>query len=260
MKDKVKNYGFIPPIIVPEDFWLGSKKLGSVDLNPTGDWRPYLPIFEKQRDKIETQACVSFGTTSALEMIHKLLWNIEPNYSDRFVAKISDTDPYGGNTPKKVSDSIKNYGTVPEYKYPFVNSLDEYYKEIPTSIKDIGKEWLKDYIMGYEWVDKDRLKEALKRSPVGVAVFAWATNNKGEYVKLGSPNHWCVLVAYDELDRPIVWDSYDVGLKILEKGYELEYAQIYKLSKKEIEEKKSFLKVMHNWLLTLLNKLGIIKL
>lgn len=150
----MKNYGFLPPIISPTDYFLGSKKLGSVVLNEKGDWRPYLPVFEHQRKTIETNACVSFGTLSALEMIHNLLWNIEPNYSDRFMAKISETDPNSGNTPKKVSEAIKNYGTVPEDDWSFAEPLEEYYKDIPQSVKDIGKEWTKWYGFGYEWVWK----------------------------------------------------------------------------------------------------------
>lgn len=228
-----KSFGFIPPKIEDSDFWLGSGKLGSVVLNEKGDWRPYLPQFEHQRKQIETQACVSFGTLSALEMIHKLLWAVEPNYSDRYMAKTSETDPSAGNTPKKVSATIKEYGAVSEEKWPFAEPLEEYYKDIPLSVQDIGKIWIKHYGFGYEWVDKSKLKEALKRSPVGVAVHAWAQNEKGEYIRLGASNHWCVLVAYDNLDRPIIWDSYDTGIKILEKNYELEFTQIYTLKKKE---------------------------
>ena len=233
-----KNYGFKPPVMVPEDFWLGSGKLGSVDLNPQGDWRPYLPQLEHQRKKIETQACVSFGTLSALEMIHKLLYFVEPNYSDRFIAKMSETDPNGGNTPKKVSETIKHAGTIPEMDYPFADSLGEYYQDVPSTLKYLGKVWLGKYGFGYEWVAKDKLKEALPRSPVGCAVNAWNQNEKGEYIRLGSSNHWCVLVAYDEADRPVIWDSYDEGLKTLEKDYELDFPQMYVLKKKEIAQGK----------------------
>ena len=76
------------------------------------------------------------------------------------------------------------------------------------------------------------LKKALRRSPVSVAVYAWAQNDKGEYIKLGSPNHYCVLIAYDDFDLPIIWDSYEQNIKILEKNYEMEFAQMYLLTKK----------------------------
>jgi len=234
---KQNNYGFIAPVIEESDYWFGSKKLGSKVLNEKGDWRPYLPVFEHQQKRIETNACVSFGILSALEMIHNLLWQVEPNYSDRYVAKISDTDPDAGNTPKKVSEAIRKYGTVPEDDWKFAEPLEEYYKEIPENIKDIGRDWTKNYGFGYEYVSADKLKEALKRSPVGCAVSAWQTNEAGEYIYFGVWNHWCVLVAFDEQDRMIVWDSYDKGLKTLEKGFPVGFPQIYMLNREKKEEK-----------------------
>jgi len=237
---KLKQYGFIPPVVVPEDYWFGSKKLGSQIINPSGNWLKYLPVFEHQRRNFESNACVSFGILSSLEILHNLLWEVDPNYSDRFTAKISGTDPNAGNTPKNVSEAIRNNGTVPEYDWPFAEPLEEYYKEIPQRIKDIGKEWTKNYGFGYEWVDKDDLKEALKRSPVGCAVSAWVQNSKGEYIKFADWNHWVVLVAYDEQDRPIIWDSYGEGLKTLEKDYNFGFPQIYRLFGKEPEVEKSW--------------------
>lgn len=227
------NHGFIEPEIVESDFWLGSGKLGSIVLNEKGDWRPYLPVMEKQNMGFEPSACVSFGTLSALEMIHKLLWAVEPNYSDRFLAKMSDTNPYEGNSPKKVSNTIKDCGTVKEKEWPMTETLAEYYKDVPICIKDIGKIWRKHYGFGYEYADKSQLKEALRRSPVGVAVDAWNKNDKGEYIKLRGWNHWCVLVFIDEQEKNYVWDSYDENIKILEKGYDLGFPQIYTLKKRE---------------------------
>jgi len=71
----MKNYGFIPPEIDERDFWLGSKKLGSKVINEKGDWRPYLPVFEHQRKNFESNSCVSYGTTSALEILIKFQYN-----------------------------------------------------------------------------------------------------------------------------------------------------------------------------------------
>lgn len=241
------QYGFKAPVIVPEDFWLGSGKLGSVDLNPTGDWRAYLPIFEHQRKAIETQACVSFGTLSALEMLHKLQYGSEPNYADRYTARVSETDPYGGNTPKVVSGAIKSYGTVAEAVWPFAEPLDEYYKDIPIDVLGKGMDWLREFSFGYEWVAPDKLKSALRRSPVGVAVSAWTKNDKGEYIRAGGSNHWCVLVAFDEQDRPVIWDSYDEGLKTLAKDHSLEFCQMYTL-RKIAQKKTSFWQRLKEWL------------
>ena len=233
------NYGFIPPRIEDSDFWLGSKKLGSVVLNEKGDWWDFLPEFELQRKDIETNACVSFATLSALEMLYRFHYVDDPNYSDRFLAKISNTSPEaGGNTPKAVSEALRKNGCVPETEWPFAEPLSEYYKEIPQRIKDMGLDWLKNNSWGYEWVNKEKLKEGLKRSPLGCAVYAWSQNEKGEYIRLGASNHYVVLVAFDEFDRPVIWDSYDKGLKTLEKGYEFEFPQLYTLKKKEPQKKE----------------------
>ena len=230
---KQHQYGFIPPVIVPEDYWLGSGKLGSVVLNEKGDWREVLPELEIQRINFEPSACVSFGTLSALEILHRFFYGIEPNYSDRFLAKASDTNPNEGNTPKKVSETLRHFGSVPEEEWPMTQTLEEYYKEIPQKLLDMGIGWLKKFEWGYEWTSKENLKSALQRSPVGVAVSAWRQNDKGEYIYFGSWNHWCVLVAYDEQDRPIIWDSYDAGLKTLVKDYDFGFPQLYLLKKKE---------------------------
>src|SRR3990167_5223015 len=134
-----RNFGFQPPVKSETDFFLGSGKLGSVVINPSGDWRGYLPILEHQNKGFETSACVSFGTLSALEMINKLLYAFEPNNSDRFLAKMSNTNPATGNNPKTVSDTLKHNGMVAEELYPMTSTLEEYYQEIPVALKDIGK-------------------------------------------------------------------------------------------------------------------------
>ena len=253
-KKTMKNYGFQPPVIEESDFWLGSGKLGSQIINEKGDWTAYLPAMEWQNKGNETNCCVSFGTLSALEILHKFLYGVEPNYSDRFLCKISDTGP-NGNDPKKVSNALRHCGSVPEEEYPFVIPLDEFFKEIPPEIVDMGKSWLKNFEVGYEYVAKDKLKEALKRSPVGCAVQAWNQNELGEYIRLGASNHWVVLVAFDEFDRPIIWDSYDKGIKILEKGYELDFPQIYTLKKKQDIEVQKFYEKEKNWFIGILKRL-----
>ena len=235
---KKGKFGFIKPEIVPEDFWLGSGLLGSQEINPIGNWIPCLPEFELQNRGNETNCCVSFGTLSALEMLYKFQYKDEPNYSDRFLCRASDTDPNGGNNPKKVSDTLRHNGTVPEEEYPFVLDLQEFFQTIPENIKTQGIDWLKNYEVGYEYVQPNDLKNALRRSPVGCAVSAWQQNDKGEYIKFGASNHWVVLVAFDEKDRPVIYDSYESKLKTLAKDFVLDFPQIYKLTVKKNEELK----------------------
>ena len=166
-------------------------------------------------------------------MICKLQYDFEPNYSDRFISKLSGTDPStGGNTPPKVADTIRHQGTIPEEKYPFVDNLDEYFKEVPQNLIDMGAKWLEEFELGYEYVNPSDLKIALKRSPVGCAVSAWQQNADGEYIRFGNSNHWVVLVAFDQKDRPVIYDSYEAQLKTLSKDFRLDFPMLYVLKKK----------------------------
>lgn len=254
----MKKYGFQPPVIVPEDYFLGSGKLGSQEINPTGDWIAYLPKFEKQAEFYETNACVSYGTNSALEILHKFLYGIEPNNSDSFLATASETNPYSGNNPKKVSVTLRHKGCVAEEKRPYPDTLEKFYEPISQELYDLGADWLKDYEFGYEYVDKTKLREALKRSPIGCAVNAWSQNDKGEYIRLGASNHWVVLVWFDDFDRPVIWDSYDEGLKTLEKDYDLEFPMLYTLKKKPSPAEKEIAEYKAgggNWFTQIINHL-----
>jgi len=172
---------------------------------------------------------------------------IEKNFSDRFLAKTSGTNPNSGNTPKAVSNAIKKFGLVDEKEYPMVSTIEEYFKKIPKDILDKGKDFLKEFNFGYEYVNTKDLKNALKRSPVGVAVSAWQQNAQGEYIYFGQWNHWCVLVAFDEKDRPIIWDSYEEGLKTLEKDYNFGFPQIYMLNRDKKVVRISCWQKLLNW-------------
>ena len=240
------NYGFIAPIIVPEDFKFGA--LGGEILNLEGDWRPYLPEFEHQRKAFDTMSCVTFGTLSAVEMIHKLKYRIEPNYSDRFISKVSETGS-NGNTPKKVAQAIRHFGLVKEIDWAFPDdmTLSEYFKEIPTKILKLGLNWLTMWTFGFEYVHGgiEEIKEALKYSPLGASVYAWQENNKGEFID-GNPNHWIDIVFVDEFDRCIIWDSYEKRLKTLVRGYDFKFKMRYSLDKKDIQHSNWFFEKCRN--------------
>lgn len=231
------TYGFQQPEIKPEDYKFGALPREQLTL---GDWRPFLPVFEHQRKRTETQACVSFGTNSALEMIHKAKWGVEPNYSDRFLAKVSKTTRTG-NTPNKVSQALRDNGAVKEEIWAFDPDMDwdEFYTEIPKSVLAKGLWWLENYDFGYEWVDGDEIREALQYSPVGVAVYAW-DKREGVYIQNRQPNHWCVLVAYED-GFPIIWDSYEENLKKLPKDFSPKWAMRYSLYKKDPSKREHWL-------------------
>jgi len=235
------TYGFLPPIISPTDYFLGSGLLGSKEINPSADWKLSLPRFEFQSKGIETSACVTFTILSDIETLEKFQYGNEPNYSDRYIAKLSGTDPARGNDPKKVCEAIRKYGLVNEEDWPFVDDINEYYKEIPSALIEKGKKWLEKNEFGYEYVDTDKIDIARKRSPVSAAVYAWALNEKGEYIRLGSSNHYTLNFNEDNISRIVMFDTYENPIiKTLAKDHNVEFAQMYTLRRKELKEKKSF--------------------
>lgn len=244
--EKIKNFGFVNPIIQPEE-WIGGANLPLTEINPSGDWRPYLPEREIQNIYTETCNCTAFGTLNAVECIMKLKYKLGVNYSDRFLGIIAGTYP-PGNSPHTVAEYARKYGFVPEVTLPFTADLDtvsKYFspKPVPNWILKIGETWLGKYAFKHEWINNqthEQLKQQLKYSPIGVAVVAWFLNEKGEYYYpneySGQENHWTLLVAFDE-DRPVIFDSYDNTLKILTKNYPLSLAKKYAIETQIPEDK-----------------------
>lgn len=248
MNPKKTNYGFILEPAQKSDYILGSSQLPQEELQLSGNWEQYVPEYEHQSThRIETNGCVSFGTLNALEAILKRKYSIQPNFSDRYLAYLSGTNGTG-NTPRHVIETLRNFtGTVPEVTWPFhtlIANADEYYSSIPFDVKLEGIKWLKDWKVGYEFVydgdtpdAKERLMQALKYSPVGVAVNAW--HKDGElYVSKGVANHWCVLVNYRYNEYWVVFDTYDKGYKKLAWDFHIPQAMRYHIERrKEVDLK-----------------------
>jgi hypothetical protein len=171
---------------------------------PSGDWRPYLPTGEKQRiDTVDVMACVTYSNLSDIEMQHIQQTGKEINLSDRFTAKMSGTTR-SGNWQYKVGDSVRHDGVVLEADYPIPEKFtwDNYYAEIPQSIKD--KAFKID--MQYEWVTKKDFAYHLKQAPLQIAIPA------------PHPNHAVVLV-HVEGDTGYIYDSYKQYLKTINMSF-----------------------------------------
>jgi len=181
-----------------EDFspniWLG----GSISYQerlPGGDWRPYCPTLEKQKDPVETMACVSFSLLNNLETQYKFK-GISVNFSDRFLAKISNTQA-NGNTFEKVADTARKIGLVLESQWPNspkAQTFSDYYKSIPQDT--LNKAVKQDF--GYELIDRrpDSLKKHLKQCPIWVTIIA------------PHPNH-AITLLYIEGDNGYFADHYN---------------------------------------------------
>lgn len=172
--------------------------------NPSGDWRPYLPKYEKQKDPLETMACVTFSGLSGCEVqtIHQT--GAEVNYSDRFTAKMSNTTPQG-NYQWAVADSIRLHGVVLEEVYPHIqtSNWNTYYASIPQNIINsaIKLEYAYEFLpIRQTSLDKETLTYHLKHAPIQVIVPA------------PYPNH-AVLAVHIEGDTVHYLDTYSPFLK-----------------------------------------------
>ncbi len=203
--------------------------------NPDG-WLDYLPSTEVQRFRsLETMACVSFSAINTLEMQFKYLiknkliddedlkWledngymlDGEVNFSDRFIATLSETKK-SGNYLSKVAETIKQFGLVPEVVWDYPRPDDDpdfkwndYYREIPESVIELGKKFLERFDIQYEYVPQSDFSKALEFAPIQVIVYAWVLMN-GKYQKDGTFNHATTL-----FDDYMVFDTYSPYVKQL---------------------------------------------
>lgn len=143
--------------------------------NETGDWTPYLTKSENQYSSFaDTMACVSFSCNHSIEIQQKFLTGVEVNYSNRWLAKMSNTTPEG-NYLSIVADTARNKGAVTEEFWPDPGNYtwDQYYAELPQATQDKGLEFLKHWSIAYEWVDVGNVAEirkALKQAPLQVVL------------------------------------------------------------------------------------------
>jgi len=245
--NKQKNYGLIIPKIKTREegaeHILGSE---GVVINPTGDYRSYLPDKEPQnKNRVETMACSVYGTLSALETLLKFK-GYSVNYSDRYLAIVGNVDPYKGADPHKIAECIRNVaGCLKEDRLPFsddVKTVDYYYgvpKDIISQLIKEGQRWYDEWEFSHKWVFQSgkpnekriMLQQALPKGTVCVSVSAWFKNEKGVYYKPEGTrdNHWTLLSAAPP-EKYFVFDSYDNYEKELEGLYDFSIAKVYFLN------------------------------
>lgn len=236
IKNNKKNTGFIAPVYDPADFVLGSDvALPKVPINHDGDWTPFLPTTERQNIFMETYNCVSFSFLNCMEIIFKFFYGEVDNFSDRFLGIMAGTKP-PGNDPTTVAKAARHNGIIPETLLPFGNVItwQEYYSfkdSNEDTCKAKGQEFLQKWFIGYENVplNVDKMREALKYSPLQISVCAWYEDDKGQYY---SPegmdnNHATVCYKIDDKGQYYVFDSYEPYLKILTTGYNIQFCKRY---------------------------------
>lgn len=218
MDNTKKNYGFVKPVIAPEDYVFGAGQVAQDVLQPDGQWEAFAPDKEAQSIRgIETFNCTAFSTLNAIEILMRRKFDVSANNSDRFAGIMAGTKP-PGNSPHTVAEAIRHFGSIPEAALPFddrVMNVDDYYQPSPMEdmYLDIGKDWLKNFVFKHEWVTPtpEKLMEALKQSPIGVSVHAWKKGPNGQFYRSegDEDNHWALLIGYKKHGYWLIYDNYE---------------------------------------------------
>ncbi len=236
---------FIYPDIKPEHYRFGANNAGDI-IRENGDFRDFVPLEYEQRRNIESSACYKLASLNGIATIQEEEFGL-PNqqYSPRFNDQENAT-PEGGD-PLKFADSAREDGLIPEGMLPFSDEIDTWEKFnsffggneklCRVAGKQFSKKWkINNYIVFERWepieVKYKKLREALKRSPVPMSVYAWIEKD-GIYVKPQglSDTHLVLCVYLDEQNRPYFWDTYEPHLKIGEPFYNSEFAMRWTVKK-----------------------------
>jgi len=265
---------FISGLILPEvereeDYVFLGGQLDRVKILPGGDWRPYLPNPEAQATRrYDPYSCVSMSFNNVIEThltrmmeddpeialilkhLNALDANGRPNFSDRWLAKMSGTIPGRGSTQDAVFDAVRKYGLVGESVWPKGENMDEvgYYADIDQPTQDKGLDFLKFFGFGYEklpyatpWVKyatQPVIDEALEYSPL------WCCcDGRYEYDENGLIGYEGKAITYnhaiEQVSSPqFVWDSYPEFLKQFVKDYKMGFPRSFNVTKKKSKTMK----------------------
>ena len=232
------NKGLILESPAPEDFVQGTSrslevKFGAQNLQPDGNWEKYLPEGERQNPGYETSMCVSSATSTAIEILANRVFKDLMNLSERMIAKLSGTDPFAGNTPKRVADAIYRQWSVYEQEWPTsaAENVQEFYAEIPENLKTLAIARGAKYAFGYQAVPLTKLaiKNDLKKSPVCISVPGWYKDENGKYYRPQgvSDGHWTVCYGVNENDEYLILDSYLPYKKVMRSDFQPMMAMSY---------------------------------
>ena len=223
------NFGLIEDLIEYGAYITGQNKIPWVPFNEEGDWEAYLPKYESQSDRFETNGCTVWGLQNQVETLLRFLYGQEPNYSERFNYLLTPVNPKKGVDPHKTYECCRMDGLIDQKYLPMTKTRSEFLdiSDINGTLRAKGQYWLQQHDFKHEWLDKtdvESLKEALKTCPLGVSVTAWYEQN-GKYVDLGQRNnHWCLLYKIDA-EGLHVFDSYDHSKKILSLNHKIKRAK-----------------------------------
>lgn len=200
---------------------------------------PYSPKGVRQYTSVfDSFGCASRAPLNVLETkltyfydhgMHPVLrtWLVQNGYltdgrvtlSDNYIEILSGTSETG-NGLKQPVDAIYRYGVIPASFLPLEEGLtrEQYMNpaRITQEMRDLGKQFLLRFGIGYEKVERDEMTDALEDDLLSVAVHAWEEPVNGVYSSSSNAfNH-----AIAKVDNSIyILDSYEPFTKLLAKDY-----------------------------------------
>jgi len=200
IKPGIEQTGFIEYIPQGTDY-LGNTLPYEIR-NAPGKWEPFLPEGEQQNIPFtfDTKSCVTFSLSNVAETTlqgiplpeahrnfltgHGYYKNGKLNFSDRFIAIMAGTTE-NGNTYKKVADTMRKNGLIPDTMLPFGGqTFQEYHGigNITQEMKLMGQKFLSFFDIAYEFGyvnpgyadldsgDIEEIQYHLKQAPLAIAV------------------------------------------------------------------------------------------
>lgn len=257
------NFGLITSLIKDFDAYVfGSSSIPTIEINESGNWEPYLPKYEAQKDKFESYGCTLWGLHNQIETQYKFLYGKEPNYDEWFNYPLIPIR-LNGQDPHVTYESVRSRGLidagtvdVPDTR---LEALDT--KNITGTMYAKGQNWLMKHEFLHEWLWSTKpenylqvLKKALKTCPIAVSVSAWNLQN-GVYVSTGDVNnHFCLLYKFDEQGYPWVFDTYDHSRKKLSIDHNIRRAKRIWIHRRDISGMKKEISLFTRILNALLMK------
>lgn len=190
------NLGLILEPIQPDTGFLGGVGDAPVIL-PSGDWEPYLPVFETQNKLgLETLNCVQYSRLNACE-IQSNFYGKPVNFSDRSLGWAAG-NTHNGNTYSACDYWFRQRGACLESLWPWDKPMtwEEYYVTPPDAVQAKMKALMDEWTIGMRvFVSNtvEDLKAALKKGPI------WFCNH----------DHSMVIYRID--DRIRIFDSYPLN-------------------------------------------------
>ena len=237
--------------VTKRDFAFGDGQLeirfgGTAIVKPDGQWDNDLPDKELQKfDWGDTYHCTVYGDENMVQTLKKAKYGESEEYSERFLGVLAGIVNNFGGSPHTVFEKWRRYGNVGYDSLPFegINNWTQFNSPNPMSGDLIaeGERWLEKWSLGHDWIWDFRhsvLKDALKYSPLGVGVYAWAQKDDDTFYKPGwaKDNHWVMMYGYVEGKHWKVYDHYDNVFKKLDWNYPFAFAKRITLEKKTISE------------------------